>query len=95
MIAGAADVGLTKDRDLRALFLASEEVHRGHLVRAERNVELLGKIPVESVAVVYSRADLLMLPSIAEPFGIVAIENSLVGSILSNYTLIRNSNNYK
>ncbi|WP_165788904.1 glycosyltransferase family 4 protein [Rubritalea profundi] len=45
----------------------------------QQNVELLGKIPVESVAIVYSRADLLMLPSIAEPFGMVALEAAQAG----------------
>jgi glycogen(starch) synthase len=45
----------------------------------QQNVELLGKIPLESVSLVYSRADLLLLPSIAEPFGMVALEAAQAG----------------
>lgn len=52
----------------------------------QHNVELLGKMAPSDVALVYNRADILMLPSIAEPFGMVALEaaQSGLGVILSD-----------
>ena len=45
----------------------------------QHNIELLGKIPPSEMALIYSRADMLMLPSIAEPFGLVALEAAQAG----------------
>ena len=52
----------------------------------EHNVELLGKMAPPDVALIYDRADMLLLPSIAEPFGMVALEaaQSGLGVILSD-----------
>ena len=45
----------------------------------QHKVELLGKVTPSDVVLIYNRADILMLPSIAEPFGMVALEAAQSG----------------
>ena len=45
----------------------------------QHSIELLGKLTPADLTMIYGRSDILLLPSIAEPFGIVALEAAQSG----------------
>lgn len=47
--------------------------------KMENRIEVLGEVPHEKMPILYANADVLIVPSVSEPFGLVAVEAAQAG----------------